>query len=218
MTTTSCSGMTRVIHRSTSVSGVDRLLKNVPLSKAPQPPRTAQRNVNARQDNAPHPGSTQHRSNDQRGPTVNTQRSGNVPHPSQARSDDRGQRHHTECHYNDNDYVPRRFSCIVIACIYHPPDADNMLMRDYLITCVDTVLRKHPESGFILTGDFDRLRDQFLSTHYAFKQLVKDATRGNAILYELWSSMNLEAPTIVCCACHPQIVLIWTLINSSTSR
>ena len=62
---------------------------------------------------------------------------------------------------------------------------------DYLITCVDTVLRKHPESGFILTGDFNRLiRDQFLSTHYAFKQLVKDATRGNAILDKLWTNMS----------------------------
>ena len=88
-----------------SVSGVDRLLKNVSLSKTPQPPRTAQRHGNARQDNVPRPGSTQHRSNDQRGPTVKTQRTGNVPRPSQACSDDRGQRLHTERHGNDKGYV-----------------------------------------------------------------------------------------------------------------
>ena len=28
--------------------------------------------------------------------------------------------------------LPRKFSCIVIACIYHPPDALNSPMRDYL--------------------------------------------------------------------------------------
>jgi len=86
--------------------------------------------------------------------------------------------------------LPRQFSCIIIACIYHPPDSDNISMRDYLITCMDTILRKHPNCGVILTGDFNQLRDDFLRTHYKYKQLVNKPTRLNAILDKLWTNMS----------------------------
>ena len=36
--------------------------------------------------------------------------------------------------------LPRKYSCIIIACIYHPPGADNGSLREYLITNLDTVL------------------------------------------------------------------------------
>ena len=61
--------------------------------------------------------------------------------------------------------LPRRFSCVVVASIYHTPDADNTQMREYLINSLDNVLRKYPECGIILTGDFNRFRDGFLRTH-----------------------------------------------------
>ena len=46
-------------------------------------------------------------------------------------------------------------------------------MRDHLITCVDSVIRKHPEGGVIITGDFNQMNDFFLKTHYKFSQIVK---------------------------------------------
>ena len=40
--------------------------------------------------------------------------------------------------------LPRKFSCIIIACIYHLPCADNGSLREYMITSLDTVLRRSP--------------------------------------------------------------------------
>ena len=70
-------------------------------------------------------------------------------------------------------HLPRQFSCIAVGCIYHPPDADNTSMHDYLINCIDHILRMHPSCGVILTGDFNQLRDSFLRSHYGFKQMVE---------------------------------------------
>ena len=37
-----------------------------------------------------------------------------------------------------------------------PPGADNGSLREYLITSLDTVLRRSPECGVILSGDFNQ--------------------------------------------------------------
>ena len=84
--------------------------------------------------------------------------------------------------------LPRKFSSIVFACIYHPPNSDNM--REYLIATLDVILRCHPDCCIILTGDFNQLRDMFLRTQYGFAQLVNTATRNSAILEKLWTNMD----------------------------
>ena len=35
--------------------------------------------------------------------------------------------------------LPRKYSSIIIACIYHPPGADTGSLREYLITSMDAV-------------------------------------------------------------------------------
>ena len=62
-------------------------------------------------------------------------------------------------------------------------------MREHVITCVDIVIRKHPECGVIITGDFNQINDSFLKTHYS--QIVKVATRGQAILDKTWTNINM---------------------------
>ena len=62
---------------------------------------------------------------------------------------------------------------------------------DHLITCGDSVIRKHPECGVIITGDFNQMNDSFLKTHYKFSQIVKVATRGQAILDKIWTNVNM---------------------------
>ena len=62
-------------------------------------------------------------------------------------------------------------------------------MRDHIITCVDTVIRSHPECGVIITGDFNQLQDNFLRTHYRFVQVVEVVTRGQATLDKIWTNM-----------------------------
>ena len=64
-------------------------------------------------------------------------------------------------------------------------------MRDHLITCVDSVIRKHPECGVIITGDFNQMNDSFLKTHYKFSQIIKVATSGQAILDKIWTNINI---------------------------
>ena len=91
--------------------------------------------------------------------------------------------------------LPRKYSCIIIACIYHPPGADNGSLQEYLITSLDTVLRRSPDCGVILSGDFNQFKDSFLRTHYGYEQLVKAATRNRAILDKMWSNMS---PVYVC--------------------
>ena len=55
---------------------------------------------------------------------------------------------------------------------------------------IDTMIRKHPECGVIITGDFNQLNDNFLKVHYRFVQVVNVVTRGQATLDKIWTNMN----------------------------
>ena len=77
--------------------------------------------------------------------------------------------------------MPRKCTCILLAVFSQ--------MRDHIITCVDTVIRSHPECGVIITGDFNQLQDNFLRTHYRFVQVVKVVTRGQATLDKILTNM-----------------------------
>ncbi len=61
-------------------------------------------------------------------------------------------------------------------------------MHDYILNCVDGILRLHPSCGVVVTGDFNQLRDNFLGTHYGFKQLVETPTRQQSILDKVWTN------------------------------
>ena len=86
--------------------------------------------------------------------------------------------------------LPIIFSCILLACIYYPQQTDYVQMRDYIIAGRDFVIRKHPQCVIIIVGDFNQLTDNFLKTHYRFVQMVNVATRGNAVLDQIWTNMN----------------------------
>ena len=73
--------------------------------------------------------------------------------------------------------TPRKFSCILVACLYYTPKTEYLKIRDHLITNIDTVMRKHLECGVIITGDFNQLRENFMKTHYRFVQVVNVVTR-----------------------------------------
>ena len=85
--------------------------------------------------------------------------------------------------------MPRKCTCILLACIYFTQQTVFLQMRDHIITCVDTVIRSHPECGVIITGDFNQLQDNFLRTHYRFVQVVEVVTRGQATLDKIWTNM-----------------------------
>ena len=66
----------------------------------------------------------------------------------------------------------------------------RMHLSSARIATLDNILRRNPECGIILTGDFTQLRDLFLRTHYGLVQLVKTVTRNAAILDKLWTNME----------------------------
>ena len=74
--------------------------------------------------------------------------------------------------------------------MYHPPGANSAAMRDHEINGVDSMVRKHPDCGVLLTGDFNQLNDKFLKTHYRYAQLVKVPTRGQSTLDKIWTNMS----------------------------
>ena len=63
-------------------------------------------------------------------------------------------------------------------------------MRNHLITGIDTMVRRHPECGIIITGDFNQLKVNFLKVHYRFVQVVNVITCGQATLDNTWTNMN----------------------------
>ena len=86
--------------------------------------------------------------------------------------------------------LPRTISCIPIACIYYTQQTDYLKMREHIITSIDAVIRKHPDCGIIVTGDFNQLNDNFLKTHYRFVQIVNVGTRGSAVLAKMWTNID----------------------------
>jgi hypothetical protein len=78
----------------------------------------------------------------------------------------------------------------MLACIYHPPGAENWSMREYMINNLDTILRGSPDCGVILSGDFNQFKDTFLHTLYGYEPLVKTATRNFAILDKMWYNIS----------------------------
>ena len=55
---------------------------------------------------------------------------------------------------------------------------------------IDTMIRKHPECGVIITGDFNQFHYNFLKVHYRFVQVVNVVTRGQATLDKTWTDTN----------------------------
>ncbi len=87
--------------------------------------------------------------------------------------------------------LPRKYSCVLVGCIYHPPSADSTDMRDnYIISCIDSILRRYPDCDVILAGDFNQMGDQFLRTHYGYVQVVDKPTRQQALLDKIWTNMT----------------------------
>jgi hypothetical protein len=93
---------------------------------------------------------------------------------------------------------PRGFSCIMVAVVYHPPGADQHSFMNRLFESMSTVESKYPNCGFIVAGDFNRAKPGSLQRYFRLKQMVKTATRGQAILDLILTNMAqfYSVPTI----------------------
>ena len=78
--------------------------------------------------------------------------------------------------------LPRGVPSVIIGTIYHPPNADDSEMLDYLFTTLTIIEGQYPGCGIFLAGDFSRLDVSRLSTQFRMIQLVCSPTRGDRIL------------------------------------
>lgn len=85
--------------------------------------------------------------------------------------------------------MPRDFPCITFGIIYHPPTAKDKPMVDHIIRCVDNIARSHPNTGIVICGDFNRLKDSYLKSSCLLKQVVTSPTRLQAILDKVYTNM-----------------------------
>ena len=84
--------------------------------------------------------------------------------------------------------LSRKLSCIILACMYHPPGSDSGLMRGHIINGIDSLIRTHPECGVLVMGDFNQFKDNFIKTHYRYVQSLMDKVRTNKIMYLVYDS------------------------------
>ena len=68
-----------------------------------------------------------------------------------------------------------------------------------MVKSIDNVIRRYPDCGVMLIGDFNKLNDSFIATHYRYKQVVNKATRQSAILDKIWTNMYelYDTPSII---------------------
>ena len=80
--------------------------------------------------------------------------------------------------------LPRGYSCLVIAIIYHPDPsaANNDNIRGNLFSSLSLAESLYPNCAIIVCGDFNRLNLQPIMNHCRLSQIVKVPTRKNATL------------------------------------
>ena len=89
-----------------------------------------------------------------------------------------------QCCYEQPNRLPRGFCCIMIVVVYHQPGGDHRSFINHLFESMLIVESLFPTYGFIVAGDFNLVKPYF-----GLKQLVKSATRGQAILDLILTNM-----------------------------
>ena len=56
--------------------------------------------------------------------------------------------------------MPRWLSHIVLAVVYHPPNANSRTMSQHIVNCIDEITRAHPKTGVAITIDFNCMKDE----------------------------------------------------------
>ncbi|KAI8510960.1 hypothetical protein Bbelb_118760 [Branchiostoma belcheri] len=96
--------------------------------------------------------------------------------------------------------LARPMSSIVVCGVYLPPSSPNGdILVDHLLSVSDNVRTKYPDCGIALLGDFNRLDTSELCRGSLLSQVVKNKTRGNAILDLIVTNMKdvYQCPSIL---------------------
>ena len=78
--------------------------------------------------------------------------------------------------------LPRGFSTLVAAALYHPPTANKTDMLEYLQSSTELLETRYPNCGLILAGDFNKLPIRHITHQFQLRQIVNFNTRGTSKL------------------------------------
>jgi hypothetical protein len=84
------------------------------------------------------------------------------------------------------DRLPRGFSSIIFGAAYHPPNADDQILRQHLHQSLDSILADHPHSVIILAGDFNQFKSSITCSLFKLKNTVFQPTRANKIMDKMF--------------------------------
>ena len=88
-------------------------------------------------------------------------------------------------------HLPRGFSHLVVACLYHPPTADNAAMTEYLKSCLEHGETYVSNCAIILAGGFNKLDFKAAAKCYQIKHIIKFPTRSGNSLNQIF--MNIKS-------------------------
>lgn len=87
--------------------------------------------------------------------------------------------------------LPRQLSNITVGVIYHPQTAEHFQLQSHIVKCVDFVRHIYPQTGLIITGDFNQFPDSRLKQLCQVKQIVTVPTRGKNTLDKIFTNMDM---------------------------
>ena len=72
--------------------------------------------------------------------------------------------------------LPRQVSMITLGVLYMPPGSSVRPRRDaqhvsHIIHCLDTICKSHPDTGILVIGDFNHMKDKYIKS-FPLKQIV----------------------------------------------
>lgn len=86
-------------------------------------------------------------------------------------------------------------SNVLLLCLYIPPNltsAQHNEISDNMTQYLDTFLQEKPNIKPIICGDFNDYHTDLFLTHFNCVNRVKNPTRGNSFLDQIWISESLE--------------------------
>jgi len=87
--------------------------------------------------------------------------------------------------------LPRPLSLLIIAVVYCPPSYNVELKKnlaDFILTSCDALIRKYPDCGIVISGDFNTLDTDLFNKYLHLSQIVTKATRGNNLLDKIFTN------------------------------
>jgi hypothetical protein len=67
--------------------------------------------------------------------------------------------------------LPRGFSNLIVATVYHPPTADDNVLINHLTDTLSKIESTMPHAAIIIAGDFNRLNINQITNQFRLKQI-----------------------------------------------